>query len=329
MPKPIQHTRITQLPVPEPICAGQLDTLFTEPRGRRTDFVLEYHALVPDSVEQFERDGKLYERSQGVYLPRRLRFSGIEQLEISGLYENLSNLPSDHPARTIVDMYNWRAKGEPLYFFLLFGRSVENAELRFYARNATREEWPRVPTPFTLERDWSPAPPMPARLVPQPQALHLRFCGDPITIHLDGKVYPLRLFVGGLDVQAEQRPQVDSVLNLGEEPSRWIKTNPSPDCDRWENKGEGSHGMSADDIRAEAEWVIKRLRTGQRVLVHCVAGMNRSVTVCCAVLILLEGLSADAALERVHYHHPWARPDGHHWLALKWLAKTVYKKDKP
>jgi protein-tyrosine phosphatase len=55
-------------------------------------------------------------------------------------------------------------------------------------------------------------------------------------------------------------------------------------------------------------------------LVHCSAGFNRSVTVCCAVLILLEGLSADAALARVREHHPWARPDSQHWLALRWLA---------
>jgi hypothetical protein len=64
------------------------------------------------------------------------------------------------------------------------------------------------------------------------------------------------------------------------------------------------------------------LRAGQRVLAHCVAGLNRSVTIGCAALILLEGLSAEAALERVREHHPWARPDSHHWLMLRWLAHT-------
>jgi len=53
-----------------------------------------------------------------------------------------------------------------------------------------------------------------------------------------------------------------------------------------------------------------------------VAGMNRSTTICCAVLILLEGLSAEAALERVREHHPWARPDSHHWLTLRWLEMS-------
>jgi hypothetical protein len=39
------------------------------------------------------------------------------------------------------------------------------------------------------------------------------------------------------------------------------------------------------------------------------------------VLILLEKLSAEDALERVRQHHPWARPDTRHWLALRWLAR--------
>jgi hypothetical protein len=33
----------------------------------------------------------------------------------------------------------------------------------------------------------------------------------------------------------------------------------------------------------------------------------------------LERLNAEAALERVGQHHPSARPDSHHWLALRWL----------
>ena len=86
-------------------------------------------------------------------------------------------------------------------------------------------------------------------------------------------------------------------------------------------KGEGRRGMDMTEMINEAQWVKDRLRAGQRVLVHCSAGFNRSVTVCCAALILLEGISAENALERVREHHPWARPDAHHWLVLRWLAQ--------
>jgi len=71
----------------------------------------------------------------------------------------------------------------------------------------------------------------------------------------------------------------------------------------------------------ECTGLYTRLDGVQRVLVHCSAGFNRSVTVCCAALILLEGISAENALERVREHHPWARPDAHHWLVLRWLAQ--------
>jgi len=123
-----------------------------------------------------------------------------------------------------------------------------------------------------------------------------------------------------VDVQGEQRPDVHAVLNVGEEPSRWAATGADHPVDRWENKGEGSQGMNVAEIVREARWVIGQLREARRVLVHCAAGMNRSATICCATLILLEGLAAEDALVRVREHHPWARPDPHHWLELRWLA---------
>jgi hypothetical protein len=322
LPKPLRHTRLTLLPVPEPIAAGHLDIFFTENRGHRTDLVLEYHAFIPDGPPQLcERDGKLFEHTQGCYIPRRLRFVGIEELKQTGFYEHPTSLPPEHIARIIVDMFTWQGKGERLYFFLFYGRSIEDAEVRFYAHGVKREARSGEPIPSSHERDWSPTPPMPARLVPLRHALYRHFGGDPITVHLDGQEYIHRLFIGNLENQPEQRPdKIHAVLNLGEEPSRWAKGISFPDSDRWMQKGEGLQGMQVEEIRREAEWVIERLRLGQPTLVHCVAGMNRSATICCAVLILLEGLGAEQALEHVRIHHPWARPDGHHWLALKWLA---------
>jgi protein-tyrosine phosphatase len=108
------------------------------------------------------------------------------------------------------------------------------------------------------------------------------------------------------------------VLNLSEDDNLW----PLTEADRRSEKGEGAQGMAIAEIIDEAQWVIDRLQTGQRVLVHCSAGFNRSVTVCCAVLMQLENLAAEEALARVREHHPWARPDSHHWLRLRWMAHT-------
>jgi hypothetical protein len=197
------------------------------------------------------------------------------------------------------------------------------ADPQFFARRVSCERLPGASRPADFERDWSPSPPMPDRLVPRQIHLYRRFGGDPIALTLAGQPRSRRLFIGGIEHQSGRRPEVDAVLNLGEEASRWTDLEPAHPSDRWAHMGEGSSGMSLDEIRGEAGWVLERLQAGGRVLVHCVAGMNRSSTVCCAVLILLEGLSAEAALERVREHHPWARPDSGHWLKLKWLAATI------
>jgi hypothetical protein len=160
-------------------------------------------------------------------------------------------------------------------------------------------------------------------LVPLPIDLHDYFGGDPVPVKIGDTVQEQRLFVGGLENQPNHRPpQVNAVLNLGERPSLWVKGNDVHPNDRTVQKGEGTQGMSTAEIRAEANWVIEHLQKGDNVLVHCVAGMNRSTTICCAVVMMLEGLSADKALQRVREQHPWAKPDSYHWLALRWLEKN-------
>jgi hypothetical protein len=235
------------------------------------------------------------------------------------LMDCLKGLPREDPSRSINAVLAWRnLDGQKYYQFDL--RRSENDTLQITASRCLLEPIPDKEWEVSFERDWSPAPLLPPRLIPDPRSLRLRFGGDPITIRLEGCLKHKRMFIGGLDNQTFQRPEVSAVLNLTEEASLWtLRTNTHPQ-DRWAQKGEGSKGMSAGDLAAEADWVIAHLINEARVLVHCSAGMNRSSSVCCAALIRLEGLSAEAALERVREHHPWARPDPHHWLALRWLA---------
>ena len=323
MTKIAVHPRIPVFPYAASLQGARLDNLREEGNGNRCDLVLEYHEFSPTILpEIFLRNGKLYEQVQGEFIPRRLRFLGVEELKIGGIYEKLDETPLDHPAHEIRGMLSWIPAGHSLIFYVLFNSSSEADNLSFYARQVVQEELTGKPVSLKHERNWSPVPPHRAGLVPRPQKLYERFGGDPVTIRLNDKSYHRRLFIGSLEDQPVRRPEIDSVLNLGEEPSKWIKNDKLPVCDRWINKGEGATSMNLDEIRFEAEWVIERLKAGQRVLVHCVASMNRSSTICCAVLIMLESLSAELALERVREHHPWARPDSNHWLTLRWLAKT-------
>ena len=318
------HTRIPDFPFAVSLQGARLDDLNRETVRRRLDLLLDYHQFVPDDPSKlFLRDGRISEQLKGMYVPRRLRFIGVEELEISGVYENLDKVPNEHTAREIRDMLRWISIGKKLTFYLLDHGWKGPADLRFYARKAIQEDCAGKPISISCERDWSPPPPTRNGLVPLTKKLYSRFGGDPITIHLNERAFHHHLFIGGLENQSEQRPNVDAVLNLGEQPSRWAKDKELFQHDRWADKGEGLRGMGPDEIRHEAEWVVERLKAGKRVLVHCVAGMNRSSTVCCAALILLENLSAEKALERVRQHHPWARPDTYHWLALRWLEKSI------
>jgi hypothetical protein len=197
---------------------------------------------------------------------------------------------------------------------------LEPADLIFQASTCTLE--PRVDAEITAVeyvRRWAFTPPQPAGIVPERRALLHQFSGDPIAIQLGGRRYRHRLFIGGIRHQTQQRPQVDHVLNLCEVRNAWaLEAGAYPD-DRHACKGEMAVGMSLDELRIEAEWVAERLSAGKKVLVHCYAGVNRSATVCCAALILLEHLTAREALARVREHHPGCWPDPYYWFLLHQL----------
>jgi len=315
-PTPAQ-TRIVEHPFAKLMQGGRLDSF--QENGR--ELTLEVQGLETIESEVFEQDGKILERVTGRHIPLKLNFLNVVQLNRADFFASLEQYARDDPSRIIFYFHSWQQPGMDDIFHAMTLRKPMSASMNFFASEATHEKT-EGGDPFTFERDWSPAPPMPDRIVPQPMDLYQRFGGDPVTIHVDGNVLEQKLFVGGLEHQSDQRPQeLGAVLNLGEQPSLWVKNNALHPNDRTVEKGEGSQGMSVGEIRAEANWVIDHLRKDESVLIHCVAGMNRSTTVCCAVLMLLEGLSAGEALNRVREQHPWAKPDSYHWLTLRWLEK--------
>ncbi len=311
------HARSIQHPFAHLMQGARLDSF----ESYRSDLILYVHGLQCISSKVFERNGQLREKVTARHIPLKLCFSEITKLKYSKFFTQLENYSLDDPSRIITVMFTWQLAKQQEIFHLFGLQGPVDAEMRFFTKRVSYEQG-KGESPFAFKRDWSPAPPLPERLLPQTQSLYQRFGGDPITIKVDGLVHHHKLFIGGVEMQPSHRPQVDAVLNLGETPSRWVRTKSLHPNDRAENKGEGSQGMSAEEIKEEASWVIDRLQKNQTVLVHCAAGMNRSSTICCATLILLEGLTAEAALARVREHHPWAKPDSHHWLALRWLEKN-------
>ncbi|MBF6591303.1 MAG: dual specificity protein phosphatase family protein [Ktedonobacterales bacterium] len=313
-------TRILAFPYYDSLAGARLEAIGDERRRGRSEIVLDYAELrLSAKLVLCVVGGRPAERGRGHYVPRRLRFPGGEWYVRRGPFEHLDALPREHTARTVFGAVRTRHLDKSETFFF----EVELGQLWLRARHCLLEERPGPVEPVEFVRHWSATPPRPSRLVLQPKRLHEVYAGDPIAISLRGRRHHHRLFIGGIRHQDQQgrRPAVDGVLNLCEMPNAWLTGSQHP-SDRWSCKGEGSAGMDAATIIAEAEWVVERLRAEQRVLVHCYAGINRSSTICCAALILLEGLTAEAALARVRERHPDAWPDPYHWLLLRWLART-------
>jgi hypothetical protein len=316
-PTPAQ-TRIVKHPFASLLQGGRLDSFQADDH----ELHLGIQGLEVISSEVFEREGKLFERVTGRHIPLKLTFANVTQLNRAEFFNTLEQLPMDDPSRIIAQMHSWVMPGMDDIFHIFNLRAPVSANMNFFASGAIHEQEAGSES-FTFERDWSPAPPMPEGIVPQPIDIYDSFGGDPVKVKINEEVQEQRLFVGGLEHQPDHRPpQVDAVLNLGEKPSLWVKGTELHPNDRTVEKGEGSQGMSTDEIRAEANWVIERLQKNESVLIHCVAGMNRSATISCAVVMILEGLTAEDALKRVREQHPWAKPDSYHWLALRWLEKN-------
>lgn len=315
-PQPAQ-TRIVEDPFAALMQGARLDSY--QESGQEVH--MEVQGLKVTASELIVREGKIIEKATCVYIPLKLKFKKVTPLKRADFFTSLANYPVDDPSRVIFYMHSWQQPGMEDVFYIFKLREPIGASMNFLANFVTFEQ-ENGGEPFTIERDWSPAPPMPDGFVPLPIHLHDQFGGDPVTFKLNGSTLEQKLFVGGLEQQPNQRPQVDAVLNIGESPSNWVKGTEIHPNDRVVEKGEGTKGMSSEEIRTEANWVIDHLKKDESVLVHCVAGMNRSVTVCCAVLMLMEGLTADEALKRVREQHPWAKPDSYHWLALRWLEKN-------
>lgn len=321
------HTRILDFPYYQALAGGRLVELVEQQRGQRLDLVFDFLEFVlKGSPEISWCDGRPCEKLDGIYQYRRIRFFGVTSLRRDGLFRDLSQVALDDPCRELRSMLTWQPP-EQLPVYLLSHSGPEETRLRFSARGCKMENPPQMHASeevVSQVRYWSQQPAQPSRLVPSPKTIHQKYGGDPVTTWINGRIFHRRLFVGGLEEQGLTRPEVDVVLNLGELPSRWASGKGEyGSLDRWQVKGEGSLGMTPSEIAAEARWVVDHLKSGKSILVHCAAGLNRSVSVCCAVLIMLEGLSAEEALNRVRQHHPWARPDSHHWLALRWLAKEI------
>jgi hypothetical protein len=322
MVKPASHTRYYHFPFSREVFDGQIEHLaeVSTPRGD-TDFLVDFVGLRAHAAPEWViEDGQPWEVVRGVQVPLRLRFTQVRRVHRSGVFANLEMAPATHSARRLFNVTHVRPRRSERQYWIFTDTLGPEDSLTLRAAGCALEERAGAPREVTVRRRWTWRPPNPPGLVPAPAALHRRFGGDPIAIRLGRRLYRHRLFIGGLRHQSAERPLVDHVLNLCGQPNPWLLVRGAHPADRHARKGELAWGMSAAELLEEGTRIAERLRAGQRVLVHCAAGVNRSSTVCCAALMALEGLTAEEALARVRERHPEALPDPYHWLLLRWLS---------
>ncbi|HLY31665.1 MAG TPA: dual specificity protein phosphatase [Ktedonobacterales bacterium] len=290
------------------------------------DIVFDFRALeLTGQPRLYVIGSQPYEQVNGLFRPLRLRFHRARWRKRTGVFTDLTQLnevPAEHEARRLMGALHVRTP-EDGEFFYIQNASTEYAELSFFAQGYSLEERAEPDYQASYLRRWSYAPPAPAGITPHRPRLYQRFAGDPIAVRLGRRTFSRRLFIGGVIMQGPERPAVDHVLNLCDIPNPWLAQQAFSPADRLSCQGEMALGMRLDDLRTEAEWVVERLRQGRSVLVHCYAGINRSATVCCAALILLEGLTPEQALARVRRSRPNAQPDPYHWFILQRLAEEA------
>jgi len=77
-------------------------------------------------------------------------------------------------------------------------------------------------------------------------------------------------------------------------------------------------------LPAAVDFIGDSLSSGHRVLVHCVAGMSRSVSICVAYLVRSEGITAARALVDIQRVRPCANPNKGFRLQLReWEARVA------
>lgn len=321
MRKTSSRLRLVGSVLPHALFDAHLDDITELDAAGRRHVVLALRTLrIEGPAEECLVDGIPYVAARGRRIPARLRFTSADWLSRTGVYERLNEVPHDAGSRRIFGVSHFRgAHGD---FFWISTGTAEPGDMTLRATGYEFEEDDMDGEPVEVIRRWSNPPPAAPGLVPHRPVLHRRYGGDPIAIHLGRRVLRNRLFIGGIGHQREKRPVVDHVVNLCGVANPWIAASGQHASDRYACKGEGPLGMDAGELLDEAAWVVERLRAGKRVLVHCYAGMNRSTTVCCAALMMLEGISAEEALARVRERHPLAWPDPYHWFVLQWISRT-------
>ncbi len=195
------RTRIIEHPFTALLQGGRLDSY----EETKNTVILSVQGFQPLSSKLIRKDGKIIERVRAKFIPLDLTFSKISKLKRDVFFTGLDQYGMDDSSRTIAYMYSWRQPNKRDVFYMFGLRLPVGADMSFLASKVNCTISPTAQKPFTIERDWSPAPPMTNRLVPEFKSINKKYGGDPVSIKRKGVETHHRLFVGGVHLQPKSR----------------------------------------------------------------------------------------------------------------------------
>jgi predicted protein tyrosine phosphatase len=124
-------------------------------------------------------------------------------------------------------------------------------------------------------------------------------------------------------------PQREAVRALGIDAIVTVETPLPNEASTWAELGVATVALATQDFEAipferfevVTATVLAWLEARRTVLLHCLSGVNRAPTFAIALLCHRDGLSVDAALDRVRTARPQAAPTAPELASLRsWLA---------
>src|SRR5262245_19447409 len=94
------YAQILEFPFAASLLNAQLDAIYENPGEQ--ELIIDYRELrLTDEPKLFKHQDHYVEQLRGEYIPRRLRFRGVQNFDITAVYEQLNALPGDDMGRSL------------------------------------------------------------------------------------------------------------------------------------------------------------------------------------------------------------------------------------
>jgi len=164
------YAQILEFPFAASLLNAQLDAIYENPHEQ--ELVIDYRELRLTGESQiFKREERYVEQLRGAYIPRRLRFRGVQNFAGAAVYEQLNALPDHDMARSLQGILYWHAPDD-IKRFLLFNTSSRLPAPLFSCSEYVHEDRGGSISSAEITREFSSPPLLPLGPIFRPEQLY-------------------------------------------------------------------------------------------------------------------------------------------------------------